>query len=418
MIKLGIRRVSQLLAHTPLHWKAIHVAGTNGKGSVCAYISAMLRAANVSSGRFTSPHLIDRWDCITLDEKVVDEGHFRKVEEEIKQRNDAENIQASEFELLTATAFTIFARQRVDLAVVEVGLGGREDATNVIRDPVATVITQISKDHQSLLGRTVEEIAAHKAGIMKPGAPCYVDGSNTSAVLDVFRKEAEKVLAGELVTIPQGKEEYERKIWNTLPLNDFEPHQRVNVSLAVAAVERALRATHTFQEILGFLPAIQRAAWRGRLETMSIEGLTGRQEKVLLDGAHNVSSAEVLASYVDRHLRRKVSPVTWVLGCSEGKDLAELIPRLIEPEDRIVATRFGPVDGMPWVEAADPNAILSVTRQAGIMEQRLSRADSVLEALLEAVDIAQGGPMVIAGSLYLVSDVLRLITAITDESSL
>jgi len=418
MINLGLARIARLLAHTPLPWKSIHVAGTNGKGSVCAYASAMLRAGSVHSGRFTSPHLMDRWDCITIDEKVVDEGHFRTVEEEIKHRNIADNVQASEFELLTATAFTIFTREQVDFAVVEVGLGGREDATNIVQDPVATVITNISKDHQSFLGNTVEEIAAHKAGIIKPNAPCFVDGSNTSDVLDVIRNEARRTQAGEVVMIPQDKEEHERQLWNALPVHDFEPHQRIHVSLAFAAVERALRATRNPQKILELVPAVQKAVWPGRLETVSIEGLTGRQEHVLLDGAHNASSAQVLRTYVDRKLRPQGPPVTWVIGISKGKDLVELTSHLIRPQDRVVATRFGPVDGMPWVESADTSAILSAVRQSGVMEQELFNSNSVLEALLKAVEQSKGDSLVIAGSLYLVSDVLRLSRESITEGSI
>ena len=417
MINLGLARIARLLAHTPLPWKAIHVAGTNGKGSVCAYASAMLRAGNVHSGRFTSPHLMDRWDCITVDEKVVDEGHFRTVEKEIKHWNIADSVQASEFELLTATAFTIFTREQVDFAVVEVGLGGREDATNIIQDPVATVITNISKDHQSFLGNTVEEIAAHKAGIIKPNAPCFVDGSNTPDVLDVIRNEASRTQAGEVVIIPQDKGEHERQLWNALPVQDFEPHQRIHVSLAFAAVERALRATREPQKILELVPAVQKAVWPGRLQTVSIEGLTGRQQHVLLDGAHNASSAQVLRSYVDRKIRRQGRPVTWVIGISKGKALMELTSHLIRPQDRVVATRFGPVDGMPWVASADTSDMLSAVRQSGVMEQDLFNSNSVLEALLKAVEQSKGDPMVIAGSLYLVSDVLRLLRDTIAEDS-
>ena len=418
MINLGLVRVAQLLAHTPLPWKAIHVAGTNGKGSVCAYASAMLRAGNVRSGRFTSPHLIDRWDCITVNEQVVDEGRFRMVEEEVKYRNKAENIEASEFELLTATAFTIFTREKVDLAVVEVGLGGRDDATNIIRDPLATVITNISKDHQSFLGNTVEEIAAQKAGITKPGAPCFVDGTNTPNVLDIIHKDARRNQAGEVVIVPQGREELERQIWSQLPMEDFEPHQRVHVSLAFAAVEMALRATRTTQELLELVSAVPKTVWPGRLQTVSIKDLTGRQELVLLDGAHNTSSAQVLGSYVDRNFRQRVLAVTWVIAASKGKNLPELMSCLIRPEDCVVAVRFGPVAGMPWVQAADTIAILSAARELGVLEQRLIESASVLGALSTSVKMSQGGPIVIAGSLYLVSDVLRLLRkTVTERSS-
>lgn len=418
MINLGLARIARLLEHTPLPWKAIHVAGTNGKGSVCAYASAMLKAANVHAGRFTSPHLIDRWDCITIDEQVVDERQFRRVEEEVKYRNHEHNIQASEFELLTATAFTVFTREKVDLAVVEVGLGGKEDATNIIQSPLATVITNISIDHQSFLGDTLEEIAAHKAGIMKPGAPCFVDGTNSSNVLDVIRRTSEQTQTGANAMIPQDREEHQRQVWKSLPMDQFLPHQRTHVALAFAAVDAALHTTRNSQEILDLIPAVQETSWPGRLQAVSIQGLTGRKEPILLDGSHNAQAARVLGSYVDHRLRQKDRSVTWVIAVSLGKDIPGLLSHLVKPEDRVVATRFGPVDGMPWVQPVDPDSVLSVARDLGVQQEKLKGSSSVLEALKIAVKMSDGAPMVIAGSLYLVSDVLRsLRERRRDESS-
>ena len=131
MIELGLQRISRLLQANDLRWKAIHVAGTNGKGSICAYISAMLNAG-YAVGRFTSPHLIDRWDCISIKGQPVSSKQFFEKEQQISQRNQAQNIGASEFERLTTAAFELFSENGVQIAVVEVGLGGRLDATNVL----------------------------------------------------------------------------------------------------------------------------------------------------------------------------------------------------------------------------------------------------------------------------------------------
>src|SRR6187402_2890767 len=120
MIELGLARISRLLSFTPQPWKAIHVAGTNGKGSICAYLSAMLKASGVRCGRFTSPHLIDRWDCITINEQTVQEGTFRAAERLVNTRNNAGKIEASEFELLTATAFEVFQQEKIEMGVIEV----------------------------------------------------------------------------------------------------------------------------------------------------------------------------------------------------------------------------------------------------------------------------------------------------------
>lgn len=193
MIRPGLSRITLLLKGIPLPWKAVHIAGTNGKGSICAYISALLHATHIRSGRFTSPHLIDRWDCITVNEVPIAESRFRSVEERVKERNAVGKIDASEFEILTATAFEIFALEKVQVAVVECGLGGRLDATNVIEGPLVTVISKIGLDHQGLLGDTIRQIAGEKAGIIKTGAACVVDGSSDAeALAEIERVAGEK----------------------------------------------------------------------------------------------------------------------------------------------------------------------------------------------------------------------------------
>ncbi|EHY55817.1 folylpolyglutamate synthase [Exophiala dermatitidis] len=210
MITLGLQRISRLLAPlfakypAGLPWKAIHITGTNGKGSVAALISTFLSASGYRVGRFTSPHLIDRWDCITLDQKVVDRDVFLAAEERVQKRSlsqsqsqagssDATTTddKPSEFEILTATAFELFTSQGMDVAVVECGLGGRLDATNVLRpqDVLVSVLTKVGLDHTDFLGETIERITEEKAGIFKPGVPVVVDESNAENVLDVVRRK-------------------------------------------------------------------------------------------------------------------------------------------------------------------------------------------------------------------------------------
>jgi folylpolyglutamate synthase len=221
MIELGLQRISRLLSQTHLPWRAIHVAGTNGKGSICVYISGMLEAYNNSSfrklskrpairhGRFTSPHLVDRWDCISINQKTVSSALFHEIEKKVLLRNATEDINASEFELLTATAFEIFTHEKVDIGVIEVGMGGRLDATNILGVPVdadhtsgesitralplATAIAKIGLDHQSFLGTTLQAIASEKAGILKPTVPLVYDSSNPPEVHDTFQELAAKV---------------------------------------------------------------------------------------------------------------------------------------------------------------------------------------------------------------------------------
>lgn len=408
MIEPGLARISRLLQNTILPWRAIHVAGTNGKGSVCAYTSAMLTAGKVRCGRFTSPHLIDRWDCITIDEKTVDENVFREVEASVQARDKREDIRASEFELLTAAAFEIFAREKVEIGVVEVGLGGRHDATNILRHPLVTVITKIGKDHETFLGNSLEEIADQKAGIMKEGVPCVVDGTNISQVLRVFGENARKIDAGPIYCVSDDVNDSNSWIWNKLPRERFEAHQQINISLAIHAVKLALERTCSPLEILPLLEAIPETLWPGRLQFISIKDVTDRERHILLDGAHNAQSAEVLGSYVDAKLRGNGATVTWVLALSKGKNLPELLSRLVRSGDTIVASSFGPVDGMPWVQPVDVEEIVVAAGALDIPVQAHAATDTK-HALCRATQISNNGPLVVAGSLYQVSDVFRLL---------
>lgn len=402
MIELGLGRISRLLKYTPQSWKAIHVAGTNGKGTICAYLSAMLHASDVRSGRYTSPHLIDRWDCITIDDRAVDESVFRAAESLVASRNQADGLGASEFELLTATAFEVFAKEKIEMGVIEVGLGGRLDATNAMENKVVTVISKIGLDHQSFLGNTLEEIAREKAGIMRPGVPCVLDHTNPPAVRKVVEDYA-KEIGTEVVLSSR-----DSAFLDELSEQDFEPHQWQNLACACTAFHLAY--TKLESPLRRLLPAIQKIHWPGRLQILDIRNITGRCEPVLLDGAHNTQSADVLASYVDGRLRKKENKMTWVLAASRGKELEGILELLLHNGDCVAAVQFGPVDGMPWVKAMASDEILAAATSSGVDNSQLFNAgDDVLGALRWATAVAGGGPIAIAGSLYLASDVLRLL---------
>ncbi|KAI1199402.1 folylpolyglutamate synthase-like protein [Nemania serpens] len=405
MIELGLARITALLKNTPQTWKAIHVAGTNGKGSICAHVHAMLRASRVSCGRFTSPHLVDRWDCVAVDDRAVSEGRLRHFEDMVRARDAEERLGASEFELLAAAAFELFEAERVEFGVVEVGLGGALDATNALRHKAVTVIAKIGLDHQALLGHSLEDIARQKAGVMRPGVPCVVDPSNPPCVLDVIRAHADAVGASIRYADLRSADLGSRL------RAQLEPHQQQNLLCAYEAFRIAYPAhAMSMRELL---EAGAGAVWPGRLQSVDVARLTGRAEPVLLDGAHNPQSAEVLSAFVERRLRvRGGGPVTWVLAASAGKDISEILRTLLRDGDCVVAVEFGPVDGMPWVAPTRSAAILQTIDDLGISlsSRRDARAD-VLMGLEAASKLAQGGPLVVAGSLYLVSDVLRLLRA-------
>lgn len=410
MIELGLARISRLLKDVPIPWTAIHVAGTNGKGSVCAYASAMLNSGRIRCGRFTSPHLIDRWDCISIDDKTVNKQLFYEVEATMKARDQREQIAASEFELLTATAIEIFNLEKIEVGVVEVGLGGRYDATNFLQNSLVTVITKIGKDHQSFLGESLEEIAYQKAGIMKHGAHCFVDGSNSPCVIDVLGNYAKDVQAASLVLVSQSsRPKSASSLWSVLRRDNFEEHQQMNIHLAYEAVQIAAARVRPLLESQSLLPVVAETSWPGRLQLLDIEPLIGRKQRALLDGAHNAQSAEVLGSYVDRRLRQDRCPVTWVVAVSQGKDIEEILSHLLRPGDNLIAVAFHLVEGMPWISPAEVEEILGAARGIGTLKSALGASGNLIDALELAANISKGGPMVIAGSLYLASDVLRLL---------
>ena len=411
MLELGLARISQLIRHTPLRWQAVHIAGTNGKGSVAAYISALLHGAGVVTGRFTSPHLIDRWDCITVNEATVQGSFFKNVEKEVKDRDQSFNVGASEFELLTATAFEIFNRTNVEVGVVEVGLGGRLDATNALNasDVMLSVVTKIGFDHQNLLGHTIEAIAVEKGGIMKQNVPCLVDGTNAQEALNTLKRCSVRSRSPLTIVTTNTLKDISHLSKTFFQNMDLEAHQEANLALALTAYSTIQTTMHLARPVDELLHIIPKVKWPGRLQNINIKSLTGRERDVLLDGAHNVESAKALSSHINRKLRQPKRPLTWVLAMSKGKDVRGLIECLVNPGDNVVATEFGPVDGMPWVRCTDPQDIEMAAEGAVESGSRVRKASSVQSALQMATDSAADGPLVVAGSLYLASDVLRLL---------
>ncbi|KAI0537187.1 folylpolyglutamate synthase-like protein [Xylaria digitata] len=401
--QLRLERITALLKNTPQSWKAIHVAGTNGKGSICAYVHAMMRAKNISCGRFTSPHLVDRWDCITINDRPVSETKFHHFEKIVTMRSKKLCLDASPFELLTAAAFEIFENEKVQFGIIEVGLGGSHDATNALKHKAVTVISKIGLDHQDRLGSTLAKIAAHKAGILRRGVPCVVDPSNDPTVLSVVLGRVIELGSTAYLADPGlllGVKFPER----------FEPHQRQNLLCAQQAFNIACpEHAGPVQEIVN-LGA--KTVWPGRLQSISIEKITKRQKDILLDGAHNPQSAEVLSAFVEKRLRAPLQKVTWVLAATEGKDISEMLKKLLRDGDNVAVVEFGPVDGMPWVRPTKSATILQTINKIGISTGSLQNSqDDVMKALTWASEISREAPLVVAGSLYLVSNVLKLLRA-------
>ncbi|KAI6897729.1 hypothetical protein D0869_15832 [Hortaea werneckii] len=417
-------------------------------------------------GRYTSPHLIDRWDCITINQKPVPWKLFHHIETQVKRRDQQGEIHASEFELLTATAFEIFSHENLDVAVVEVGMGGRLDATNILGEPLeapgtrlelsrparprplVTAIAKIGLDHQGFLGNTIEEIAKEKAGIMKPNVPVAWDKSNHPAALRILEQTAKdnKAMYCHLPEwIPDREALFESGVSNPGFSSDvpkLPQHSQHNLENAFRATWSALQqldrvpagAHHSFreQDILAELAKdmIKDAAsvtFAGRQQQIDLAPLISRPKTILLDGAHNGQSAQALAECVDTQLRHSahspsLQPITWIIAASDSKDIRELLATLLKGGDRVFAVEFGSVDGMPWVKAMPAAQIAEAVRVLAQERGELIETHECGSRLLDAIRTAtfqagDQGPLVIAGSLYLVGDTMRLLRDHQDPST-
>jgi folylpolyglutamate synthase/dihydrofolate synthase len=322
----------------------------------------------------------------------------------------------------------------VQFGVVEVGMGGTLDATNILNNQAVSVISKIARDHQSFLGDTLDQIARHKAGILRPNVPYIVNPRNEHNVLDVIKQYAEDIGAGPrlLFDPPELKETlFSKKNW--LRSSDrLRQSEKDNAILAVVASKTAVESMD-----LEFRPFdIGSILWRsrmlvnpGRFESIRVppifggpyrNGYDNRGPPILVDGAHNPDAAKVLHDYVENSQRRKkISvdkrvprygwPVTWVFAMTEGKDAHQYLSVLLRPGDNVITTTFGPVDGMPWVKPMDPKELLKIAKSIEPSVTGLAiPEDGALRALCAARYLTERDhPIVLTGSLYLVGDFHR-----------
>ena len=332
-IKLGLDNIRIILAalgNPERAWRSIHIGGTNGKGSVAAMVERGLRAAGLHTGRYTSPHLDRIEERVALDGAPVERATFEAVTGHVfnavdeARANGTLTVSPTFFEVSTAVAFEVFRRRAVDVAVVEVGLGGRFDATNVL-SPTITAITSIALDHERHLGHTLGEIAFEKAGIAKPGVPLVIGRLPAEAAARVAAVAAE--VGAEIVDAHAGTGD-RRYPPVTLALEGR--HQLDNAAVAVAIMERwsALVSPVPTEAIVTGLTSCE---WPARLEWLRLP----RGGELLIDAAHNPAGAAALASYLqDTHAARL--PI--VFAAMADKDLGGMIQALAPVASMFVAT--------------------------------------------------------------------------------
>ncbi len=326
-VELGLERVSRHLSrlgHPERAWASIHVAGTNGKGSVCAMLDRVLREADLKTGLFTSPHIRDVRERIRVDGRPIPRAAFARLMGRARAAERGEKL--SYFELLTSVAFQYFAARGVDVAVLETGLGGRLDATNVVERPLACVITSVDIDHTGYLGRTIRLIAGEKAGIIKSGTPVFCPNLPEEAMA-VVRRKARSLGAPLRVVRPWRSLNTD---WNhnnqvvgfrgrNYRLSLLGGRQPQNAALAHAAVKTALNRGREGKLERAFRAGLRNVSVPGRFEVRRV----GRRT-VVVDGAHNQEAIGHLRETLDRWSWSK-SPIRVIIGVLRDKDARAML---------------------------------------------------------------------------------------------
>jgi dihydrofolate synthase/folylpolyglutamate synthase len=388
--KLGLDRVHAActkLGNPEAAFEAVHVAGTNGKGSVCAFVSSMGRAAGRKVGLYTSPHLIHLAERIQIDGAPIENRALAEYAERVLQAGPDLTF----FEVMTLTAFLAFRDAGVDLAVLEVGLGGRLDATNVIPPPRVAAITRVAFDHMAELGSTLTQIATEKAGIIKPGS---------AVVVGKLHPEARAVVESRIAEVGA----------RLLPLGSPEPIPGAPLAYPrMAMIGTNLAVAVTVGRELGFSPedmanGVETTQWPGRNELLHRNG----QELTLLDCAHNPDGAVALSHLIDPNVLGEIESrreVALVFGALETKNWRAMLQRL----DHVAGHRVfvkPPVDN-----AADPEEMASMSH--GEVAPDISEALARARAL-----VGPRGVVVVAGSIYLVGAARALLLGISPDPAI
>jgi dihydrofolate synthase/folylpolyglutamate synthase len=400
-IELGLERIKAVLdtlGNPQNSIPIVHVAGTNGKGSVCAYIAAILHESGYRVGRFTSPHLVDWTERICINGNPIAAEELLTTLQKVEATLTKEDQCLTQFEILTVATWLIFAQQQVEIAVIEVGLGGRLDATNVCDRPLVSIITSLSREHWQRLGPTLGHIAFEKAGILKPSCPAVIGQLPEEAAV-VVQKQIEAlncpvkwVSPAQLLT---GKNEpwaIAQGIEYPLPL--LGEMQLMNSAVAIAAIQ-VLQQQGWSISTQAIQSGMAKARWPGRLQWIEWQGL-----KLLIDGAHNPAAALYLRQYVDT----LGVPVHWMMGMLATKDHADIFQALLRPGDCLTLVPVLDHD------SAAPADLAKLAIQVCPDLEAVNTSRDPMEALT-SIQPKQGEHVdripILCGSLYLIGSFLQ-----------
>lgn len=408
-----MRAILDALGNPQEQFRAIHVGGTNGKGSTVAMISAMLQHCGYAVGEFTSPHLIDVRERISINGVPVARQDFTDLTKRVAEICEKIGEEPTYFEVLTAVGFLAFTEQAVDVGIIECGLGGRLDSTNVIM-PVLSIITQVQFDHTNLLGKTLEEIATEKAGIFKPGVPA-ITLSQDDAVEQVLRDTAERV--GTTLRIVDKDVEFSSRFCST---DELGPHTRVCLYTGTSRLEHLpvpLPGEHQAQNCGVALAAVDHLKSIGfdcpeevvtaGLSNTTIKGrmdLIWDQPRILVDGAHNPEALGALMRCVGSHV--PYDSMVCIFGCCQDKDVDALLASVNLGADKVIFTKsnYSP-------RACEPEDLRKAFSE--LSGKMCQTAPNIKEALqLAARAVSREDLICVTGSFYLVGDTIRHIDAV------
>lgn len=402
--KPGLERIGQLcelLGHPERGLKFVHVAGTNGKGSFCSMLSSILQAAGLCVGLYTSPYVKAFNERMQINGESIADAELCELTEYVKPYADSMTDSPTEFELITAIAFEYFKRHECDVVVLEAGLGGRLDSTNIIREPLLSVITGIALEHTAILGDTVQQIAAEKAGIIKDGAPILYGGDSREAADVISRTAVERgsefyrtdAAALEIVKAALEGSHFNYKGRRDVYIPLLGLYQPKNAALVLEAVDILKKRGLTISEDavrVGF----ERAVWHARFEIIDTQPLT------IFDGAHNPQGIEMAVQSIKHYFDgRGVCLVTGVLKDKDYTQIAEILAT-------VAHRAFVITPDSPRALAAQEYA--QVLGGAGMDAVPCESVDEALRAA-RAYALREGLPVICLGSLYVYVEVCRAL---------
>lgn len=404
-MKLGLDAIRELcgeLGNPQERFPAIHIAGTNGKGSTAAMVESVLRAAGIRTGIYISPHLVSITERIRVDGEMIPPEDFARLATRVRTAGERLHREGrvrtipTFFEQITAIGYLWLAEQQVELAVLEVGMGGRLDATNICH-PVVTAITPVGLDHQQYLGSTIAAIAGEKAGIIKPGIPVVVAPQEAAARAVIAARATEldaPLIEGEVTSELVGRRPDLRQCATfhapsgryTLEMALRGDHQRLNAATAISIVD-LLRHQGWKIGAEAVVTGLEKTCWPGRLDLRT--GPAGLP--FLIDGAHNIAGVEVLSDFLIDYCAGR--PLSLIFGAMRDKDLTAMTRRLFPLFAQVILT------GIDSPRALDP---AEIDAPSGV--ERVAHLPAALE--LAARLTPPEGLVVVAGSLYLAGEVL------------